>query len=128
MFKRIDHVEIVPGNFERTLSFYTEILGFKIQWRRQVDRAPLKEIIFIELNGTLIELFSVKSPVPASTELWQIGYRRIALEVENMDKTIEYLKSQGVAIVRGPAAAVENLTVAEIRDPDGLSIELIQRG
>ena len=29
MFKRIDHVEIIPQDLEKTLKFYTEILGFK---------------------------------------------------------------------------------------------------
>ena len=127
MFKRIDHVEIVPSDLERTLNFYTEILGFKIQWRRKSERPPLEELVFIELGGTLIELFSVKDPAPASTEQWQVGYRRIALQVEDMDKAIEYLKAKGVEISSGPVA-IETLKRAEIKDPDGLSIELLQRG
>ncbi len=127
MFKRIDHVEVVPGDFERTLKFYTEILGAKIQWRRKSERAPLEEIVVVELGDLLIELFSVKEPAPKSTEPWQVGYRRFALQVEDIDKAIEYLKSKGVEIASGPVA-VGNLRVAGIKDPDGLSIELVQRG
>ncbi len=127
MFKRIDHVEIVPSNLERTLNFYTEILGFKIQWRRKAERPPLEELVFIELGDSLIELFSVKSPAAVSTEPWQVGCRKIALQVEDMDKTIEYLKSKGVEISSGPVA-IGNLRRAEIKDPDGLTIELMQRG
>ncbi len=127
MFKRIDHVEIVPSNLERTLNFYTEILGFKIQWRRKSERPPLEELVFIELGGTLIELFSVKEPAPVSIEQWQVGCRKIALEVENLDKTIEYLKTKGVEPSQKPVT-VGTLRRAEIKDPDGLSIELLQRG
>jgi glyoxylase I family protein len=129
MFKRIDHLEIVPGDFERTLNFYIEILGFKIQMRLKLERPPLEEVVFIELGGTSIELFSVKEPAPVSIEPWQVSCRRIALEVEDMDKAIEYLKAKGVEISSGPVA-VENLSlrVAAIKDPDGLPIELIQRG
>ncbi len=127
MFKRIDHVEIVPSNLERTLNFYTEILGFKIQWRRKSERPPLEELVFIELGGTLIELFSVKEPAPVSTEQWQVGCRKIALEVENLDKAIEYLKTKGVEISQQPVS-VGTSKSAEIKDPDGLSIELLQRG
>jgi glyoxylase I family protein len=79
MFKGIDHVEIIPSNLERTLNFYTEILGGKIQWRHKIERPPAEEVIFIELGGSLIEVFSVKKPAPVSTEQWQIGYRRFAL-------------------------------------------------
>jgi glyoxylase I family protein len=129
MFKRIDHVEIIPSDFERTLNFYIAILGFKIQMRLRLERPPLEEIVFIELGGTSIELFSVKEPAPVSIEPWQVSYRRIALEVEDIDKAIEYLKAKGVEISSGPVA-VENLSlrVAAIKDPDGLPIELIQRG
>jgi glyoxylase I family protein len=129
MFKRIDHVEIIPSDFERTLNFYIAILGFKIQMRLKLERPPLEEIVFIELGGTSIELFSVKEPAPVSIEPWQVSYRRIALEVEDIDKAIEYLKAKGVEISSGPVA-VENLSlrVAAIKDPDGLPIELIQRG
>ncbi len=127
MFKGIDHVEIVPSDFERTLNFYTEILGAKIQWRRKSERPPMQELVFLELGDTLIEMFSVKSPAPISTEPWRVGYRRIALQVEDMDKAIEYLKAKKVEISSGPVA-VENLRVAGIKDPDGLSIELVQRG
>jgi len=127
LFKRIDHAEIVPSDFERAIDFYTGILGFKIQSRWKVERPPLEEIAFIELGGTLIEMFSVKAPAPVSTEQWQVGCRRIALEVEDMDRAVEYLKSKGVEISRKPVT-VGTLRLAGITDPDGLSIELLQRG
>jgi 4-hydroxyphenylpyruvate dioxygenase-like putative hemolysin len=31
MFKRIDHVEIVPADLQRTINFYTTILGFTLK-------------------------------------------------------------------------------------------------
>ena len=127
MFKRIDHVEIVSSNMERTLNFYTEILGFKVQWRRKSERPPMEEIAFIELGDTLIELFSIKDPAPVSTEQWQVGCRRIALEVEDMDKLAEHLKSKGVELSIGPIA-MGTTKMAEIVDPDGMSIQLMQRG
>lgn len=129
MFKRIDHVEILPSDIERTLKFYIEILGFKIQTRLKLERPPLEEVVFIELGGTSIELFSVKELATISIEPWQVSCRRIALEVEDLDKAIEYLKAKGVEISGSPRAVeILSLRVAEIKDPDGLPIELIQRG
>ena len=127
MFKSIDHEELVPSDFEKSLNFYTEVLDFKIQTRWKVERPPLEEIAFIELGGTLIEMFSVKAPAPVSTEQWQVGCRKFALEVEDIDRAVEYLKTRGVEISREPVA-IETLRRAEIKDPDGLSIELLQRG
>ena len=125
MFKRIDHVEIIPSDYERTIDFYTEIMGFKIKQRKRIEKPPLQEIIYLELNGTVIEVMSVKNPAPAPGEPWQVGYKRIALEVEDMDKAIEYLKAKGVTISLAPVT-LETSRRAEIEDPDGLSIELRQ--
>jgi len=126
MFKRIDHIEIVPSDFERAINFYTGILDFKIQTRWKVDRPPLEEIAFIELGGSVIELFSVNNPAPVSTEQWQVGCRKFALEVEDVDRAIEYLRTKGVKISQEPVTA-GTLRLAGIKDPDGLTIELMQR-
>ncbi len=127
MFKRIDHTEFVPADFEKTLKFYTEILGFKINMRREIGRPPMKEIVFIELGGTMLELFSVDKPLPASRDPWRVGYRKIAIEVDDVPRALNYLKSKGVEIVGNLAAGPQPPTRAEIKDPDGISIELLQR-
>lgn len=129
MFKRIDHTEFVPADFEKTLRFYTEILGFEITMRRKVERPPMKELVFIKLGDTMMELFSVENPLPVSREPWKAGYRKIAIQVENVPKALEYLKSKGVEIVSGPppAPGAPPPTRGEIKDPDGLSIELVER-
>lgn len=66
MFKRIDHVEIIPLDVEKTIGFYTNILGFKIKERRKVQMPPLEEVIYLTLNDTMIEILSVKGVTPAS--------------------------------------------------------------
>ncbi len=123
MFKRIDHVEIIPTDFDRTISFYTEILGFTVRERSRVDKPPLEEIAYLELGNTVIEVMLVTNPTPASREAWQVGYKRIALEVENMESAVEYLESKGVAMTWGPIDLGTSIR-AEFEDPDGLSVEL----
>jgi len=125
MFKRIDHVEIVPRDVDVTVDFYTRILNFKVKERKKVDAPPLEEVIYLELNDTMIELLSVKNPSPQSAAPWQIGYRMIALEVANMDDALTYLKGKGVEPSWGPVN-LGNSKRAEIKDPDGLPIELRQ--
>jgi glyoxylase I family protein len=125
MFKRIDHIEIIPQDFQRSMDFYTKILGFKIKVQRKIDKPPLIEIAFLELKDSVIEIMSVENPAPPSGNPWQVGYPRLAIEVEDMDKAIQYLKSKGVEISMAPILLGKSKR-AEIKDPDGLSIELRQ--
>jgi len=41
MFKRIDHVEIVTDQLDRTVQFYTEVLGFTVKARNRIERSGL---------------------------------------------------------------------------------------
>jgi len=122
MFKRIDHVEIIPSDYERTMLFYTDVLEFKVKQRIPVNAPPLEEIAYLTLGNTMIELIKVTNPQPPA-EGMPIGYRCIALEVENMDQTAAYLEGKGVPITWGPMDLGDSLR-AEIQDPDGLVIEL----
>ncbi len=124
MFKRIDHVELVPKDIEQTISFYTDVLGFKVKERNKMTMPGLSEITYLTLGDTMIELLAFKDP-PAGPEGPFVGYRLMALEVDDMDRTVEYLKTKGVAITRGPATMGKTKR-AEIKDPSGISIELRQ--
>lgn len=125
MFKRIDHVEIVPSNAEKTIDFYVNILNFRIRNRNEVKMPPMREVIYLELGDTVIEIISVDNPKPKSESPWEVGYRGIALEVEDMATAVEYLKGKGIAIAREPVDLGESFR-GEIKDPDGLIIELRQ--
>ncbi len=125
MFKRIDHVELTPSNTAKTLAFYTEILGFKIKNQIPINAPPMKEVIYLQLGDTVIEIISVEGPMEQSNAPWQIGYRALALEVDNMAAAVECLKSHGVNIHRAPVNLGDSYR-AEILDPDGLIIELRQ--
>jgi len=86
---------------------------------------PMKEIAYLELGGTVMELISVEKPVAGPQNPWKVGYRAIAIEIEDMDSTVNYLKNKGIAITWGPVSTGKSKR-AEIQDPDGLPIELRQ--
>ncbi|SDJ10842.1 glyoxylase I family protein [Ferrimonas sediminum] len=125
MFKRIDHIEIVPKDPEATINFYVEILGFKLKSRTTVNLEPMTEVIFLELGDTRIEVIAVKAPQPTVDAPWRVGYRAIALEVEDMAQAVAHLKSHNVAFAVDPLDVGGSLR-GEIHDPDGLIIELRQ--
>ena len=41
MFKRIDHVEIVTDQLDRTVQFYTDVLGFRVKARDRIESSGL---------------------------------------------------------------------------------------
>jgi glyoxylase I family protein len=125
MFKRIDHVEIIPRDFEKAIDFYTEILGFKVRQRLKVEAPPLEEIAYLELGDTVIELMQVRDAASAEINPWQTGYRMMALEVDDMDRAVAYLAGKGVAVTWGPVTLGTSKR-AEIQDADGFPIELRQ--
>lgn len=125
MFKKVDHVEIVPMDAEKTIDFYVSIIGFKIKSRNEVKMPPMREVIYLELGDTVIEIISTNNPKPKSETSWEVGYRAIALEVENMENTVNYLQSKGIDIALAPVDLGDSIR-GEIRDPDGLIIELRQ--
>ncbi len=129
MFKRIDHVEIVTDQPERTVQFYTEVLGFTVRSRDRLTGSPLgvpMGLVYLDLGGTTVELISYEGgavePAPQNEHL---GYRMMALEVDDMQRTLEYLKTKGVETVWGPKVR-ETYARAEICDPNGYHIELRQ--
>jgi glyoxylase I family protein len=125
LFKRIDHVEIITGKLEETLNFYQNILGFKVKERIPMKMGAMQEILFLTLNDTMLEIISVSNPPPASTTPFQVGYVGMALEVGDMDKAVEYLKTKGIEMSRAPVS-IGSSKRGEIKDPNGLTIELRQ--
>jgi glyoxylase I family protein len=124
VFKRIDHVEITSGNLERSIRFYQEVFGFVLKERMKPPAPDIKEIAFLTLGDTMLELLDIENSAPPAKGA-QIGFRTMAIEVDNMDRAVEYLKGKGVEVSWGPVTLGTSKR-AEIEDPDGLSIELRQ--
>ena len=123
MFKRIDHIEIVPADAEKSIAFYTDVLGFEVRLAINVNMGPLEKVIYLRLGDTVLELLSAKDPQPPSRADWQVGYRMMALEVADVNQALAHLEERGVEPTWGPVD-LGSTKRAEIKDPDGLSIEL----
>jgi len=128
MFKRIDHIELLTAQPQRAIDFYTGVLGFQVRARDRVSQTPMGplELVYLELGGTTVELmcYPERSVGQRSSEEL-LGYRMMALEVEDMDRALALLKARGIETSWGPVRR-PSYARAEIRDPDGNSIELRQ--
>lgn len=128
MFKRIDHIELVTSQPERAVKFYTDVLGFRVRASDRVPGTPLGalELVYLDLGGTTVELMSYPEakPEPAPTTE-HLGYRMMALEVQDMQQALVHLRAKGIVPAWGPVTR-DKYARAEIRDPDGNQIELRQ--
>src|SRR5205809_1165729 len=84
MFKRIDHVEIVTDQLDRTVQFYTDVLGFREKARDRIEMSGLGvpiQLVYLDLGGTMVELISYEgASIDPAPEKEHLGYRMIALE------------------------------------------------
>ena len=128
MFKRIDHIEIVTDKAGETERFYTEVLGFTVGARDRIERpgGSALNLVYLGLGGTTVELMNWEG-VPVAPgpdpEKERLGYRMMAIEVDDMKEALAYLKTKGIEAAWGPMFR-ETYARAEICDPNGYRIEL----
>ncbi|WP_269900372.1 lactoylglutathione lyase [Paenalcaligenes faecalis] len=124
---RILHTMLRVGNLQRSLDFYTDVLGMKLL--RQKDYPDGKfTLAFVgygdESDTTVLELTH-----NWDTESYDLGngYGHIALEVEDAYEACAQIKAKGGKVVREAGPMMHgNTVIAFAEDPDGYKIELIQ--
>ena len=123
---RLLHTMLRVGDLERSIGFYTEILGMKLLRQKEYPDGKFT-LAFIgygdEDDNTVIEL----------TYNWGVdkydigsGYGHIAIEVDDVYKAADDIQQRGGKILRpaGPMNAGTTI-IAFVEDPDGYPIELI---
>ena len=129
MFKRIDHIELLTATPERTIAFYTGVLGFRERERARIPETPSGplDLVYLELGGTTVEVmcYPEAKAIPSRSAEQRLGWQCLALEVDDMEGTLNALKQKGVEVAWGPMKRPDYAR-AEIRDPEGNPIELRQ--
>lgn len=121
------HTMLRVGNLERSIQFYTELLGMKLL--RQSDNTEYQyTLAFIgygdESTHTVLEL-----TYNWGTEQYDMGtaYGHIAIGTNDIYGLCDKLESAGADVYRKPGPVLGGKTViAFVRAPDGYAIELIQ--
>jgi catechol 2,3-dioxygenase-like lactoylglutathione lyase family enzyme len=99
-------------DMERTISFYSDVLGLRLTSRDVVAR--------FDIDGVLFELV----PSRGMRKLRGDGNARLCLKVDDISQTVEYLKTKGTRV--GEIQKVENGKLVSFEDPDGNEIYLWQ--
>lgn len=93
--------------------------------RIQIGTPMLKQVVYLELGDTMLELLDYVDPAPADHAI-RVGYRIMALEVDNMEDALVFLAEKGIKPSVSPIDVGGGSLRGEIVDVDGLSIELRQ--
>ncbi|MCK6405295.1 MAG: lactoylglutathione lyase [Rhodocyclaceae bacterium] len=125
---RILHTMIRVGDLDRSISFYTEVLGMRLL-RRQDYPDGRFTLAFVgygdEAAGAVLEL----------THNWDTpsydlgnGFGHVAIAVPDAKAACDAIRARGGKVVREAGPMKHGSTViAFVEDPDGYKIELIQR-
>ena len=126
ILKSLHHIAIICSDYERSRSFYTEVLGLRViaeTWRAERQSHKLDLAL---PDGTQIELFSFPSPPPRPSYPEAAGLRHLALTVNDLDACITHLTAHGVAVESVRVDEFTGRRFTFFADPDGLPIELYE--
>jgi len=121
----IDHVAINVKDLNRSLEFYTKILGLSIT-KREYSKPGIE--YFLDCGTSLVGLIQVGAgSKPAPTHLLQdegVGGNHVAFRVKttDFDRTVEALENAGVKILFSKKR--EKSWSVYFLDPDGNKLEI----
>ena len=125
---RLLHTMLRVGNLERSLDFYTNVLGMRLLRQKDYPSGRFT-LAFVgyedEDKGTVLELTH-----NWDTETYNLGdaYGHIALQVPDAAAACEMVRTKGGKVTReaGPMKHGGSV-IAFVEDPDGYKIEFVER-
>ena len=126
---RILHTMLRVGNLQRSIDFYTQVLG--MQLLRQSENPDYKySLAFLGFEGVNPGQAEIELTYNWGTETYDMGtaYGHIAIAVADAKAACEKIRAAGGNVTREAGPVKGGTTViAFVTDPDGYKIELIQR-
>lgn len=125
---RLLHTMIRVGDLQRSIDFYTQVLGMRLLRKSDYPSGRFTNA-FVgyddESRAAVLELthnWDTKSYDMGS------GFGHVAVEVEDAYKACDAVKQRGGKVTREPGPMKHGTTViAFVEDPDGYKIEFVQR-
>lgn len=150
MIVSVDHINLVVSDLERSVEFYTNVLGFRETQRAELEGEWIETIIGLETvkasvayvvspaGQPRLELLQYHSPIgdgfQANSIPNTLGLRHLALSVDNIDSAVQRLREAGTELLSRPVVVptdvIQHSTGQKIlcyfHDPDGVLLELTE--
>ena len=124
------HTMVRVENLEQSLHFYCDLLGLKEVSRKDSDKGRFT-LVFLAAPEDEARALKEKAPLVELTYNWDPeqysggrNFGHLAYEVDDIYQACQRLSDGGVTINRPPRDG----HMAFIRSPDGISVELLQKG
>ena len=124
---KVHHVAVLCSDYQRSLKFYTEVLGLEILGEYyRAERQSYKTDL--ALNGEfIIELFSFPNPPKRLSHPEAAGLRHLAFEVDDIDVNLAELDKMGIPHEAPRIDPFSGKRFVFFADPDDLPIEFYER-
>lgn len=123
---KVHHVAIICSDYERSLNFYTDILGLRVLAEHyREDRKSYKTDLGIGDNY-VVELFSFPSPPPRLSHPEAAGLRHLAFEVDDIEESVAELEAKNIPHEEIRIDEYTSKRFVFFQDPDGLPIEFYE--
>lgn len=137
---RFTHLGICVADMERSLAFYSSVLGFR-EVGRFADKngfsARFLELpgvclaaVYLERDGVRVELLHFEQPravgPAARRPMNQLGITHLSFVVDDLDATIAAVRECGGSVIDATRMEAHSRAIFAT-DPDGTRLELIER-
>jgi len=125
---RILHTMLRVGDLQRSIDFYTKVLGMKLL--RTSDNPEYKYTLAFVGYGNNPDHAELELTYNYGVDKYEMGtaYGHIAISADDIYAACESVKANGGNVTREPGPVKGGTTViAFITDPDGYKVELIER-
>jgi glyoxylase I family protein len=141
---RTNHTSFTVSNLDRTLGFFRDALGFEVTSRAPRNPRLIEAITgvkgaevviaYVRGPGHDVELIEYTAPAERTCvrpRPCDVGFAHVAYDVDDLDAALAAAAKHAFKPLGPPTAVDEGpnrgLRVAYLRDPDGITVELIQK-
>ena len=144
---KVHHVGILVNDFDRSLAFYSKLLGKEpkintvveniSEFDRQVEAQGARaRVAFFDVDNTsveLIEFVQPKEPRASDGDVPHVaGHKHLCFFVDDCRAAYDEMKADGYTFIAEPCnfadrnPDLKNVTFAYFRDPDGNVLEILE--